>query len=375
MKKVYDSVENTPLKFYRLLKALLPISFVLGTFGLIILFLEYSDIPSFYTLPLFWLDLFFRVLIIVLLFSAASGLSSFSWYGVEALYMYDICLVIYRLIYSFVSGASLATYFGFLLAGVLFFLPNYVYFSKRRLLFSPPPDDLPTSTNSSNGQVDNADFSPAIPADKTTDGPISENTASEPPIESKKPFFERYDTYISCPSCGSLVPKGTKQCSCGYDLSGPASRIGSCLRRFVPILLCLLLIIAGTAIGYYAGQKSMDSELEKQYTIGYESGHDAGSKSGYSDGYNRGIELGSERVASDFKNYYQDGYYDAMDDIGRISDYTPTYFDGLGSLHTRLAKSFFLVPNRSKQESTEILQASGSIEMPRLSGGKLVPIK
>lgn len=288
MKKMYDSVENTPLKFYRLLKALLPISFVLGTFGLIILFLEYSDIPLFYTLPLFWLDLFFRVLIIVLLFSAASGLSSFSWYGVEALYMYDICLVIYRLIYSFVSGASLATYFGFLLAGVLFFLPNYVYFSKRRLLFSPPPDDLPTSTNSSNGQVDNADFSPAIPADKTTDGPISENTASEPPIESKKPFFERYDTYISCPSCGSLVPKGTKQCSCGYDLSGPASRIGRRFRHSIPFFLCITLIITSAVLGFFFGQKKMEPQLQKSY----DSGYNAGAAVGYSNGYKDGLRDG-----------------------------------------------------------------------------------
>lgn len=212
------------------------------------------------------------------------------------------------------------------------------------------------------------DLPPAIPSNKPTDGPITEESSPEPQLNPKKPLFERYDTYIACPNCGSLVPKGTKQCECGYDLSGPATRIWRSLRHVVPIMLCFLLIIAGTAIGYYAGRKSVESELVNQYNLGYESGHAAGSKSGYSDGYNRGIELGAERTARDFQNYYQDGYNDAMDDIGRISSYTPTYFDGLGSLHTRLAESFFLSPNRSKQEAYEILQASGSIERPRLSG-------
>lgn len=210
----------------------------------------------------------------------------------------------------------------------------------------------------------------AIPADKTTDGSIHEKSAPSTSIKPKKPIFERYDTYITCPGCGSLVRKGTKRCECGYDLSSPISRIGRRLRHAVPILLCLLLIIAGTTIGYYAGQKSMNSELEKQYALGYESGHEVGTKSGYSNGYTRGIELGAERSARDFQNYYKDGYNDAMDDIGRISVYTPTYFDGLGSLHTRLAESFFLSPNRSKQEVSEILQASGPLEMPLLSASK-----
>lgn len=217
------------------------------------------------------------------------------------------------------------------------------------------------------------DLPPAIPSNESADGTIDEKNSPTGSAEPQKPIFECYDTCIVCPGCGSLVPKWTKKCECGYDLSGPAVRLGRLLRRAVPILLCILLVLAGASIGYYSGRKSMDSELEKQYTLGYESGHDAGSKSGYSDGYNRGVELGTERAARDFENYYQDGYYDAMDDIGRISGYTPTYFYGLGSLHTRLAESFFLSPNRSKQEATEILQSSGSIEMPRLSGGKLVP--
>lgn len=219
------------------------------------------------------------------------------------------------------------------------------------------------------------DLPPAIPSVKTTDGSITEESVPKPPEEPKKPIFERYDTYITCPGCGSLVPKGTKQCECGYDLSGPTVRLGRRIRRAVPILLCLLLIFVGTSIGYYAGQRSMNPELEEQYNLGYKSGHDAGSESGYSDGYNRGIELGAKRAARDFEDCYMDGYRSAMRDVGISSSNDIfsgfyTYFDGRSKLHSDLAQKYGVNPVRSKQEVMELLNESSSSEMPILSGSK-----
>ena len=138
-----------------------------------------------------------------------------------------------------------------------------------------------------------ADLPPAIPSDKPTDGSSSKKPIFSSSIKPKRPLFERYETYISCPSCGSLVPKGTKTCDCGYDLSGPFTRIGRSFRRVAPILICILLVAVGTSIGYYAGQESMHSDLEEQYSLGYETGHD--------DGYNSGYKIG-KRVG------YADGY-------------------------------------------------------------------
>ena len=220
-----------------------------------------------------------------------------------------------------------------------------------------------------------ASYPPAIPADKPTDGSIIENSVSDSPVKPKKPIFERYDTYITCPGCGSLVPKGIKRCECGYDLSGPAVRLGRRIRRAVPILLCLLFIIVGTSIGYYAGQRSMNPELEEQYNLGYKSGHDAGSESGYSDGYNRGIELGAKRAARDLENCYMDGYRSAMRDVGISSSNDIfsgfyTYFDGRSKLHSDLAQKYGVNPVRSKQEVMELLNESSSPEMPILSGSK-----
>ena len=220
------------------------------------------------------------------------------------------------------------------------------------------------------------DLPPAIPVDKSTVDSIPVKSAPKETIKPKKPIFECYDTYIVCPGCGSLVPKWTKKCECGYDLSGPAVRLGRLLGRAVPILLCILLVIASTAIGYYSGRKSMDSDLEKQYTLGYESGHDAGSKSGYSDGYNRGVELGAKRAARDFGDCYMDGYRSAMRDVGISSSNDIfisrfyTYFDGRSKLHSDLAQKYGVNPVRSKQEVMELLNESSSPEMPILSGSK-----
>lgn len=203
---------------------------------------------------------------------------------------------------------------------------------------------------------------PAIPSNKPTDGSITENSTPESPVEPKKPIFERYDTYIACPGCGSLIPKGAKQCECGYDLSGPASRIGRRLRRAVPILLWILLVIAGTAIGYYAGQKSMDSEVIAQY--------EAGEESGYLDGFRAGLNTNSgnikETMNENYKKVFEDAYRLALADNA-----TGTYdrdipwlfkfdFSSRDDIHRELAKEYGF---------------SKYIEMPRVSSGKLVPIE
>lgn len=209
------------------------------------------------------------------------------------------------------------------------------------------------------------DLPPAIPSDKPSDGSTSKKTISSSPIKPKRPLFERYETYISCPGCGSLVPKGTKTCDCGYDLSGPFTRIARSFRRVAPILICILLVAVGTVIGYYAGQESMHSDLEEQYSLGYESGQTAGYKTGYEKGLHSGIEESRESFESSRSNYYTSGYRDAMSDakISRIYNSPPTvfysYFPEKDELHSSLASEY----------------GFSTIPKPRLSFDKLVPTK
>ena len=101
------------------------------------------------------------------------------------------------------------------------------------------------------------DLPPAIPSNETIDGPIDEKNSPTGSIEPKKPIFDRYDTYITCPGCGAMVRKGTKRCECGYDLSGPISRLGRRLRHSIPFFLCITLIITSAVLGFFFGQKKM----------------------------------------------------------------------------------------------------------------------
>ena len=90
----------------------------------------------------------------------------------------------------------------------------------------------------------------------------SEPAPSSPP---KKRLFRKYETYVVCPGCGSLVPKGTRRCDCGYDLAPlfcKASRkILIPLRRCAPYLIAVVFLVGGIASGYYMGKSSMQEEL------------------------------------------------------------------------------------------------------------------
>lgn len=142
------------------------------------------------------------------------------------------------------------------------------------------------------------DLPPAIPSDKTTGGSTPEKPAPSASIKPKKTIFERYDTYITCPSCGALVPKGTKQCECGYDLSGPAAKLVRRLLRSAPVLLCIVLFFAGISLGFFVGQKQMQPQLQENYNFGYTEGYNAGTAVGHSDGYKDGLHDGLTAAAN-----------------------------------------------------------------------------
>lgn len=149
-----------------------------------------------------------------------------------------------------------------------------------------------------------ASFTPAIPVDKTTCGSIDPDIQEDQPIQKpKQPIFGRYDTYITCPGCGQLVPKGAKQCDCGYDLSGTLSKVGRCLRRIVPVLIVIFLLFASGILGYRVGQKSIASQFSAQY--------DAGETAGYKAGYQKGLHDGL--IAASHSNTSEGGYLIPID--------------------------------------------------------------
>lgn len=213
------------------------------------------------------------------------------------------------------------------------------------------------------GKFDRKKLPPAIPADKTTDDSIPDESAPEATIQPKKPLFERYDTYITCPGCGQLVPKGSKHCDCGYDFSGPAAKLGFRIRRASPVLLCIVLFIAGSALGYYAGQEHMKPELKQQY----ESGQKIGHETGYADGYANGLNDGRTAAESNYKKVFEDAYRTGIanyltNSYGGYSPYLTLYqfdFDERDNLLRELGESY----------------GFNAASIPRPLVGKLVPIK
>lgn len=143
-----------------------------------------------------------------------------------------------------------------------------------------------------------------------------------------------YDTYRACPQCGLMVPQGTKICNCGYHFltkrQQVIGRISSLFCHFGPLLLCSLVFVAlvcyaGYRLGYTSGQKSMDDELQHQYSIGLAKG----TKSGEAD------------AKRNYSFIFEDGYQSALQDAGIREDSLPWLyhgFPGRDSLRQSLAE-------------------------------------
>ena len=157
--------------------------------------------------------------------------------------------------------------------------------------------------------------------------PVSE------PLKPKKPIFERYDTYIVCPGCGSMVAKGTKKCDCGYNLTSPISRF---VRKAAPILLALVICAGIGLIGFFLGQRSMDGKLLDQYLIGYDEGHTVGYDAGTAEAETNYSEVFEDGYRTGISNYVTDSY-------GMTNFATKTWrfdFDGRDELNSSLGEEY-----------------------------------
>ena len=99
----------------------------------------------------------------------------------------------------------------------------------------------------------------------STESSISSGAATQHHKHEFPPIFHRYESFIVCPSWGSLVPRKSKQCDCGYEFQSPVSKVllqfWSHSRNYLPYLMAILLFVIGIASGYYIAQSRMQSEL------------------------------------------------------------------------------------------------------------------
>ena len=187
----YFTKEQTPLKYYHFLRIVLIL-------GVIARFAQGAQLlrsgSNAYSLT-------YAVVGLLLTIAAAVGLNSMKWYGVLALFgtwglsILDSigALVIihkYQLTYP-----SASTAIGQIIGCGIVAVPSWIYFMKRRLLFSPLPK------NAQPIQI-NAEYT-VVP-----DSPPAESPAPAAPAYTQRPRF--------CKNCGSSLSEGCTYCTnCG----------------------------------------------------------------------------------------------------------------------------------------------------------------
>lgn len=148
--------EETPLLFYKLLINFLWIPIVIGSFTTIGIISEWAKITGFYFNWIFWVEIIFRVSILLLAFFAEYWLQKRIWRGAVSFFLYLGITCLYQIFCDLILSFENAFIFIIVRFAVFFliFLPCFVYFKKRRLLFFPYIDSLENVSN-----VENSDFS------------------------------------------------------------------------------------------------------------------------------------------------------------------------------------------------------------------------
>lgn len=246
MKKYYDE-SSAPLRFYRFLKVVSVISAILSIFTTFFWLMPWIDVSGFYTLPLFWIDTFFRLSFLITLFMAAFELPRMNWRGVLAygayLFLISAYMAFTKIVSSYNSTDVLYTLLVHFIAGLVYLVPYCIYFAKRRPLFTPysiklnttaePPQAVPLSTE--------------LKREETP--PTEEKNEQPSQAKEKSGAFRRYDTYIVCPACGSMVSKGTKHCDCGFDFRNPVARFfGNSKKHKLPLALSAIIVVLAVCL-------------------------------------------------------------------------------------------------------------------------------
>lgn len=141
----YAILESTPLKFYKFVNVTLAIGLVFRIFSILAVFAGFvSDFEH-------WYNLLFSAAGLILAFYALLGLSGMKWYGplcylsIFAITWLDALATSALAIYYGLTNADYSSFYGRVIVLPLIMIPVWIYFRKRRLLFSPPPADAPDS--------------------------------------------------------------------------------------------------------------------------------------------------------------------------------------------------------------------------------------
>lgn len=134
----YFSRETAPLRFLKVIKTILKIGA-----GLQILSLVISIIPDLGFLdkygPEILISYAIRIGFVVLTIATSSSLDDWKWCGVNLLYsLLFVSCFLSAVNQIFQQGMQYSIIIGCILGWLLWMVPMYIYFEKRRALFTPP---------------------------------------------------------------------------------------------------------------------------------------------------------------------------------------------------------------------------------------------
>ena len=234
----------------------------MGTVGFVNTATSWIAIPGYAWNPLLWAEMCMRFGCLLLCVLAAIYLRRGRWIGVLCYWCYLVLLMVYQL---FVIWAVRPENMGVqvlaqVVAFAAIFLPTFSYFQKRRPIFEPripgiaepyaaAPEMPAQSAAAAEEEIQREE--PAAPS-QTEDAQIMV------PARRKK-----YDTYYTCPNCGSLVIKGSYTCECGYVFRRKVNH-----KRIIgylsAVLVSLALVIGGSYLSYWNGYEAGEDSQEKE---------------------------------------------------------------------------------------------------------------
>lgn len=210
MKYVYSNPVSTPLKYFKVLKVGLIIGLILRVGQGINLLTDFS-----------WYNAIYVAVGIGLNIAALIGMFNMMWYGVLSIYGLYLLTVIDNLIalgiiaYYNLSSSLASESIGQILGSGIVLLINWVYFSKRRLLFDP----MPANYHGSTPEIVEAGITTEPQYTYDTAGEVSVTEYTQRNVVSQgedQANQERTPQIRFCRKCGFMLLEDSKFCSqCG----------------------------------------------------------------------------------------------------------------------------------------------------------------
>ena len=198
----------------------------------------------------------------------------------------------------FTSADSIYAYeFGikFVLISLIWWLPNAIYFKKRKSLFYEKPPVIRFSEKYGTKENDNKI------SENNTEQSASEQLKIQSEVTPKdkgnimiQPEKSTENDFNVCKKCGDKLPANATFCSkCGKRVCKKERKPLTKRKKIVLftgcLLLCICAITGSGIIGYHYGKSS---GYFSGYNIGYSSGYDEGKEVGIDTGHYRGYKQG-----------------------------------------------------------------------------------